>query len=557
VNPDGERVTLVPDGLAGTGRASQAPGRVRPWLVAAVATAAVAVLLCVRNRFLFTTRLYEDADMGANSILVEQARHFTLLVGNYSRDHFHHPGPAYLYVMAAGESLFWAWLHVVPTAWNGQLLAVYALNSLFAGLAVRVGYGWTGSLRGAAACFAAVLTLAAVHPAVLSSDWMPYLYVPAYVTFLVAAASVAAGRGRDAWVLALTGWFLIHGHACFLLFVPLISCAVLAAVLWPYRHSLGASVRSFFAEQRRVWIPVAVISAVFALPIVVNLVLHWPGPFGSYLKFASSGRSGGHSLGQAVRDALWYWWPHRDAWAFPVAGYAVAMAVTRWLAPPSLRRFLAALLAVDLLSSLAFVYYAMTGIDDLTRYYEGYFYWSAPVIVLLVIALGVVEALPLPLGAVTAAGAVVLVLAALALAPETRTSTNRSDPAVSNSGQDTDAALPGAVSALAARSGGRMIVLRFDPQFWGDVTGILVQAERTGVRACVPDPSKAYIVTSQFICTRRDIADGQVYWLRPAAPPGSPVIARLRQAVVTIGPAPLPPAPYSRSRIEPAVPLPR
>ncbi len=124
-------------------------------------TAALVVLLCVRNRFLFSTRLYEDADMGANSILVEQARHFTLLIGNYSRDHFHHPGPAYMYVMAAGESLFWAWLHVVPTAWNGQLLAVYALNSLFVGLVVGVGYGWTRSLPGAAACFAAVLALAA------------------------------------------------------------------------------------------------------------------------------------------------------------------------------------------------------------------------------------------------------------------------------------------------------------------------------------------------------------------------------------------------------------
>src|SRR5580693_7526581 len=524
-----KRETGVAAAAAGTGRALASASRLRSWQVAAASAATLVTLLCIRNRFLFTTRLYEDADMGANSILVEQARHFTLLVGNYSRDHFHHPGPAYLYVMAAGESLFWAWLHVVPTAWNGQLLAVYALNSLFAGLAVRVGYGWTGSLRGAAACFAAVLTLAAVHPAVLSSDWMPYLYVPAYVTFLVAAASVAAGRGRDGWVLALTGWFLIHGHACFLLFVPVISCAVLAAVLWPHRHSLGASVRSFFATQRRVWVPVAIISAVFALPIVVNLVLHWPDPFGSYLKFASSGRSGGHSLGQAVQEALWYWWPHRGAWAIPVAGYAVAMAVTRWLAPPSLRRFLAALLAVDLLSSLAFVYYAMTGIDALTRYYEGYFYWSAPVIVLLVIALGVVEARPLPLGAVTAAGAVVLVFAALAVAPDTRTSTNRSDPAVANSGQDTDAALPGAVSALAARSGGRMIVLRFDPQFWGEVTGILVQAERTGVRACVPDASKAYIVTSQFICTRPDIAAGQVYWLRPAAPRGSTVLARLRQ----------------------------
>jgi hypothetical protein len=532
-----QRETPVPAEEAGTDGVSQDQGRVRLWWVVAALTAALFVLLCVRNRFLFSTRLYEDADMGADSILVEQARHFTLLVGNYSRDHFHHPGPAYMYVMAAGESLFWAGLHIVPTAWNGQLLAVYALNALFVGLAAWVGYGWTRTLRGAAACFAAVLTLAAVHPAVLSSDWMPYLYVLAYVTFLIAAASVATGRGRDAWVMALTGWFLIHGHACFLLFVPVISCGVLAAVLWPHRHSLGASVRSFFAVQRRVWIPVAAISALFALPIVLDLVLHWPGQFGNYLAFATSKKSGGHGLVPAVQAALWYWWPRGGAWALPIAGYAVAVAVTRWLAPSPLRRFLAALLAVNVLSSVVFVYYAMTGIDGLSRHYEGYFYWSAPVITLLVIVLGVIEAMPLPLGTIIAGGAVLVVLAALAVAPDTRTSTTSSDPAVPSSGQDTDAALPGAVSTLAARSGGRMIVLRLDPQFWGDATGFLVQAERTGVRACVANPEYTFIVTSQFICTQRDIATGQVYWLRPAAPPGSTVLARLRQAVVTAGPA--------------------
>jgi hypothetical protein len=138
-----QRGTAVPAVTAGTSRAPASPARLRPWVVAAAAVALVAVL-CVRNRFLFTSRLYEDADMGANSILVEQARHFTLLVGNYSRDHFHHPGPAYMYVKAAGESLFWAWLHVVPSAWNGQLLAVYALNAMFVALAVGVVYGWTG-----------------------------------------------------------------------------------------------------------------------------------------------------------------------------------------------------------------------------------------------------------------------------------------------------------------------------------------------------------------------------------------------------------------------------
>jgi hypothetical protein len=519
---------------AGTGGASAQVGRRRPWWVIAAPAVALFVLLCVRNRFLFTTRLYETADMGANSILIEQARHFTLLVGNYSRDHFHHPGPAYLYVQAAGESLFWAWWHVVPTPWNGQLLAVYALTGMFVALVVSVGYGWTRSLRGAAACFAAVVAFAAVHPAVLSSDWMPYLYVLTYVAFIVSAGSVAAGHGRDAWIMALTGWFLIHGHACFLLFVPVISCAVLAALLWPQRHDLGASVRSFFATQRRVWIPVAVISAVFAFPIIVNLALHWPGQFGAYLTFSK--RTGGHSITQAVWEALWSWWPYRHAWVgavIAVAGYAIAAAVVRWLAPVPLRRFLTALLVVNAVSSLAFLYYAMAGIDDLARHYEGYFYWSAPVITLLVIAVGVIEAMPLPLGTAAAIGAAVLAFAALAVAPQMRTSTNSSDPAVPSSGADTDAALPGAVSALAVRSGGRMIVLRFDHGSWGEVTGFLVQAERTGVRACVANPAWTFIVTSQFICTSSDIAHGQVYWIDLMAPRGSTVIARLRHAVVT------------------------
>lgn len=531
-----EREAVVLGETARTGQEPASAARLRPWTAAAVSAAALVAVLCVRNRFLFTTRLYEDADMGANSILVEQARHFRLLVGNYSRDHFHHPGPAYLYVKAAGESLLWAWLHVVPSAWNGQLLAVYALNAMFVALAVGAVCGWTGSLRGAAACFAAVVALASAHPAVLSSDWMPYLYVVTYTTFLVAAASVAAGAVRDLRIMALTGWFLIHGHVCFLFFVPVICLAASAAVLWPRRRRLGAALRSFFTTQRRAWVPVAAISAVFVFPVVVNLVLHWPGPFGDYLAYASSRRAGGHSLAVAARDALWYWWPHRNAWAVPAAGYAVAAAISRWLVPVPLRRFLIALLAVDALSSLAFLYYATTGIDKISHHYIGYFYWSAPVIVLLVIALGVAEVLPPRLGATAALGAAALALAALAVAPDTQTSTNSSDPAVPSSGPDTDPALPGAVAALAARAGGRMIVLRFDYHSWPDVTGFLVQAERTGVRACVADPASALVVTSQFICTRSDIADGRTYWLTPVAPRGHVVTARLRQGVVTAGP---------------------
>jgi hypothetical protein len=123
------------------------------------------------------------------------------------------------------------------------------------------------------------------------------------------------------------------------------------------------------------------------------------------------------------------------------------------------------------------------------------------------------------------------------VAPQTRTSTNSSDPARLSSGPDTDAALPGAVATLAARSAGRMIVLRFGQRSWPDVTGFVVQAERTGVPACVADPAATLVVTSQFICTTSDLATGRVFWITPAAPRGSTVITRLRQGVLTAGPS--------------------
>ena len=518
--------------------AAAARGR-RPWWVWAIPFTLLFVLLCVRNRFLFTTRLYEQGDAGADSILIEQAKHFTLLVGNYSREGFNHPGPAYMYVQAFGEYLFQDALHLVPTAWNAHMLSVFALDCTFVALAVGVVYGWTRSLRGAAACFAVFTAFAIAYPPIVNSDWMPYLYVLAYMVFVLAAGSVAGGRAQDAWILALTGWFLIHGHACFLLFVPALTMVVLAAVLWPRRHTLRASAGDFFHEQRGVWIPVAVISAVFALPIVVNLVLHWPGDFGKYISYGGSGRAGGHGLRQVVDYALWFWWPHQHAWLSglaPLLGYSVALAATLWLSPGPLRRFLLALLAVNVVSSLVFLFYAAVGIDNLSGYYIGYFYWSAPLVTVLVVVLAGLEAVPrrgaggsrfthsLSTGvAVLAAAAAFAVLAVI---PGTRTSTSSADES-----------LPQVVATLAARAQGRTIVLHIDGPAWVETAGFLVQAERTGVKACLDDPWYTFLMTRQFICTPAQTASGQAYWFYTARglPRSAPVI--LRFSGIAVAPA--------------------
>jgi hypothetical protein len=501
----------------------RAAGR-RPWWIWAVPFAALFIMLCARNWFLFTTRLYEQGDGGANSILITQAKHFTLLVGNYSRQGFNHPGPAYLYVQALGEYLFQDLLHVVPTAWNAHMLSVFALDSAFVALAVGVVYGWTRSVRGAAACFAVFIAFAVAYPPIVNSDWMPYMYVPTYVVFLLAAASVVAGRGQDAWVFALSGWFLIHGQACFLLFVPVITVAVLAAMVWPARRTLRASARTFFRERRRVWVPVAVISAVFALPIVVNLVLHWPGNFGKYISYGKSGQAGGHGLGQVVRYVLHFWWPHPDAWLVLAGGSAVALAVTWWLSRGPLRRFCLVLLAVNLVSSLAFLLYAAVGIDDLTQYYIGYFYWSAPLVVALVVVLVLAEAMRGKAGTVLAAATALAAFVALTAVPGSRTNT-----------KDIDEALPQVVATLAARAPGQMIVLHIDHSAWPETTGLLVQAERTGVRACVDMPKYTFLFSQQFICTPAQAASGPAYWIYTGAglPRDAHILLRFSGVAVT------------------------
>ena len=502
-----------------------APGR-RPWWVWVIPFAALFITLCVRNRFLFTTRLYEQGDGGANSILITQAKHFTLLVGNYSREGFNHPGPAYLYVQAIGEYLFQNLLHVVPTAWNAHMLSVFTLASAFVALAVGVVYGWTRSFRGAAACFAVFIAFAVAYPPIVNSDWMPYMYVPTYVVFLLAAASVVAGRGQDAWVFALSGWFLVHGQACFLLFVPVMTVAVLAAVVWPARHTLRASTRAFFRERRRVWVPVAVISAVFALPIVVNLVLHWPGDFGKYISYGKSGQAGGHGLSQVVQYALHFWWPHPQAWLLPVLGYAIALAVTWWLSHGPLRRFCLSLLTVNLVSSLAFLLYAAIGIDNLTEYYIGYFYWSAPLAVALVVVLVLVEAIKGKTGVALATAAALAAFVALTVVPGTRTST-----------KDIDEALPRVVATMAAQAPGQMIVLHIDHSAWVETTGFLVQAERTGVRACVDMPKYTFLFSRQFICTPSQAASGPAYWFYTSSGLPRDAHVLLRFSGVTVAPA--------------------
>jgi hypothetical protein len=517
------------------------------WLAA---FAAVATLLLARSPFLFTTRLYETADEAANSILVLQAMHFTLLHGNYSLEGFFHPGPAYLYVMAAGQWLFRDVMHLVPTPWNGQLIAILLLSSAQVATVAWVVYRWAGSAWAAAVSVALIIGLAAAVdvnvPAVINRDilganWMPDLYAPTFLAFVAAAASVAAGRTSHLGLLAAFGWLAIHGHAEFLFFVPLIVAAAAAAALWPARHAPWDAVRRFFRHRRSDYLPALAISALFALPIVADLVLHWPGEFGRYWDYASSGRAARRSLGEVIQWVLWYWAPG-PPWlgllvmaAATAAAFTIAIKLASRIAatPPAagLPRFILAAVWICAVTTAGMIFYGVRGLDTVESRYVGFFYWSVPLLMFLVIAAGLTTALrSARTTRLVAAGALLVALCAGLVSPALRADVHDNEPA-----------LVPAMAAVAARAHGRLIVLRTEGVQY-DAHGLLVQAVRSGLRTCVAgSPARIFAVTSEFICTPRQAASGALFWLYPLAArpvPGAHVIARLRYSVLAVPGAP-------------------
>jgi hypothetical protein len=479
----------------------------------------ITVVLVVRNAYLFTTKIYEDMDFAANTIAVLQAKHFDLLTGNYSKEGFYHPGPAFLYVMAAGEAFFHDLLHLVPTPWNGQLLAILLLNAALIGASLAVLARQAASGRVALAALGVVLLFAALHPLTVNSAWMPYVYFAPTLLLLVSAASVAAGQTADLWLLALSAWLCINGQAEFLLFSPVVVVASLASLV-VVRRRRSAAGDTLPGVPARHWIGALAVSAVLAFPIALNTLLHWPGQFGRYLSYgrAASGHLTHHSVLFSIGYTLRYWWPGIPATTVDTGGLIVGLVacalalVLAWYCPlPGLRRFLLASLAAAGLLTVLFVYYAIKGIDDndISQSYLGYFYWAAPLVVAIVAVVAVVVRVNLRRAALLGLAAAVATAAVVAtVVPQHKD--NRDDPPAKYYGVPQ---IPHAVQQAAASADGRPIVLHILNHDWIDTVGLVAYADRTGVRSCVVGQHWTILFRAQSICTQADMRSGVRFWL--------------------------------------------
>ena len=448
----------------------------------------LATLLVGRNWTLFTTRKYEEGDAAANSILVDNAKQFTQLVGNYSRVGFHHPGPGFLYVHALGEWLFYDVLGVVPSEWNGQALAVLILNAALIAIAVGIVCRWFQAADAprwmAVAVTGTALVFLGSWADLATSTWPPFEYFAPYLLLLAAATSVAAGGVRDLWALCLATGLLVHGHAEFLMLATSLAGVAVLALVYPRRRALGP----FLREHARslAWaVPVVLLAL---LPIVVNLALHWPGEFGRYLGY------GDHRAPNGLGPALWYVvreWDMSQLLAAPVlVGSLVAMGLAVRRTGNPYARWALRFVVLALVTVFG---YTVVGIDSLDAPYILFFTRALPLFALLVAVAAAVRSAPWarPLTISIAVGAVVLGLFSPALL-------NRQVTV-----DDTPQAL------ARVRADGQPIVLHLaTPESWAEALPLALEGHRQGVRLCFVDEDVVMMATPAFMCTPDEEAAG-------------------------------------------------
>jgi hypothetical protein len=477
--------------------ADDSPSWLRPSLVFWTSTLAIAAAAMIRSGYLFTRPIHEQGDDALNSLLAGRAEHFELLIGNYSRVGFHHPGPALLYMLGGGSAFFHGLLHVAPTPYNGELLGAITFAAALIGLAVLAVYRCTRSVAASVVLATICFAFAANH-AMFGDSWFPYLYMAPFLLFVVAGAAVAAGYTVELPSFLLAAGVLAHGHVSFLMFVGVTAVAVAAG--WVVRHrrewraELGAHRRATFGGLALV--------ALFLLPVILELVLHYPGPWQAYRDYVSHPNPP-RDAGDVARFFRWYW---SDA-TLPVALTVIAAVVAGTLMIIDRRRIFGFLYAMLALQSILFLVYIARGVDVLDAHnrYVGFFYLTVPLLLVAAasahLAMWLAQWLAQRLSArgehwrYAVGGAAVATAVAVLVAGAVATQHAR----------DRYRALPDyprLVTALdrAPDRHGRVAAFDFAHDRWPEAAGIGVAAQRQHVPWCISNARWTNLFTGNYIC---------------------------------------------------------
>ncbi|MDH1012689.1 hypothetical protein N5J43_20845 [Pseudomonas nicosulfuronedens] len=347
---------------------------------------AISVILIASSQEAISVVTNEIGDFAANSLLIQDAKSLSLLVGNYSRVGFNHPGPAILYVLAAGEYLFFDKLGWVSYPFVGQLIAVACYNAfwftLIAILLRRMGLAKHVVLIAVAAF---CLVTAIEDHSFFNGIWMPHLYFFPFAVLMLSLARLVQERADSLWMMAISSGFLINGHASFIAILGLMLIVVLVYSYVAGSQRGGVLRPEFLKANGRSLLLAVCLLTLFFVPMLILTVREFPGPIGDYIAFG-----GGHKpnkLKKAIGFVSLYW-----GGTFAFLG-ALVTFVLLWVSKKVNRKSVVvrSLLVVIFAATLAMLFYARYGVDYLEQTYIGFFYFATPSILVVAVIICVAQ----------------------------------------------------------------------------------------------------------------------------------------------------------------------
>jgi hypothetical protein len=477
---------------------------------------------------------YEVSDFAANSLLIQDAKRLHLIYGNYSRVGFNHPGPAILYVLAFGELVFHDWLHVVPSAFSGQLLGGILYNAGWMVLVCALVRRITGTLL-PALMFTALLVLGAASSAysIINGIWFPHLYVFPYAAMVIAIAPLVYGRTDTLTPLAVSSGFLINGHASFMPMLGVILVVVLVANAIVARRDRVHRIlsRAWFGRHRSDVLMACGILFLFLVPLLIATVTEWPGPLWDYIKFGR-GNKGNPPL-DALKFVGIYWrLGQASMWALlavPLLAVLLAKDAKADAGQSDFVRGTRALAIAFVAATLAVLYYAKVGVDDLHQDYVAVFYYAVPAMCVALVVLYACRLMGKRAGNIAAA---VLAVAALAGTAHVERATPMYEVFYNQPG------VVGLYDQLHALPGDGRIVLDLDPDMrtwgvvWGNTLGLQAYAKRQHVDLVCINEGWHISNTRPARCRPEEVEHNRRYYVQQV---DAPNVARGEPDIETFG----------------------
>jgi hypothetical protein len=262
--------------------------RERPWRRFALGLTACFVLLALANLVHTAPAFKMQGDLAVGELYVLLAAKRHLLVGPYSRFHWHHPGPLYFF------------LQTPLYAMSGYQSAALYAGAVAINLAALATLAWVAA-REDRGVLAVSITLASIwftwRPAgLLASPWTAHIPVVSSLTFLVTVSALAAGRLRLLPLVVLFGSFILQTHVAYVPLVLVLGVgAFISSLYLRWRDKAGPP---WPVVNASAWL----LAALWLLPIVEQ-ISHTPGNATSLWKFFVADRSAGQPLGMSIA----YW----------------------------------------------------------------------------------------------------------------------------------------------------------------------------------------------------------------------------------------------------------